>query len=391
MLRWIVVVFLLSGQVMLRAENRYFVCVGVDAYTSPLVTQLRGAENDAQLVSAALTKYGGFIPAGGGSWLLSTADGTAGRVDILKAIHAVAESARPEDSFVFFFAGHGVIRQRKSYLVTHDTDIREERIAATGLSADALREAIAGIASQRKLVILDACRNDPLPSRSGGSSLSEEFVRGLKVVPALRLPRLRQKRLPRFTATLYSCGPNERAFERPFEKPVYGFFSFHLFQALKQASTSGRPYSIKQLVSELEEDVSDATKAALGVAQEPWVEISGRYIDEWSITARVNDDVPDPDALARVEQPVATLDPVTASYGVLNVASNPKGAKILLNGRSTGKSTPARMDGIQTGNVVMTLKRAGYRTVVKELLLRPDAEETVSVDLTRVMKRVRAH
>lgn len=391
MLNRIIVLLLVLGHVSLFAETRYFVSVGVNTYESPLVNSLRGAENDATLVATSLSKYAGFESAGNGSRLLLADNGTAGRQQVLDAIRGVAEVAKKEDAFVFFFAGHGILRGRHSYLVAHDTDLRDERIESSGLDADVVRDAIAELACEKKLVILDACRNDPLPSRGGGNSLSETLVRGLQLVPRTRIPRFRQNRVTRFSATLYSCGPNERAFERPFEKPVYGFFSFYLFKALKKAATGGKPYSIKDLAEELEEVVREETERTLGVPQEPWLEISGRYINDWSITADVNDAIEvTVAAAAPVPPPVATI-PAPKQHGALRVASTPKGAKILLNGTATRHRTPAIIDDLEAGDIVVTLVQSGYRTAVKEVSLEPDSTASVDVELSRALKRVRAH
>ncbi len=73
---------------------------------------------------------------------------------------------------LFYFAGHGVQVKGENYLVSIDSDIRnEDEVAEDALNAQLVLEKMQSAGNRMNLVILDACRNNPFAVRSRASTM----------------------------------------------------------------------------------------------------------------------------------------------------------------------------------------------------------------------------
>lgn len=73
---------------------------------------------------------------------------------------------------LFYFAGHGVQVKGENYLVSIDSDIRnEDEVAEDALNAQLVLEKMQSAGNRVNLVILDACRNNPFAVRSRASGM----------------------------------------------------------------------------------------------------------------------------------------------------------------------------------------------------------------------------
>ena len=76
---------------------------------------------------------------------------------------------------LFYFAGHGVQVRGENFLVSTDSDIRnEDEVADEALNASVILEKMQTAGNRMNLIILDACRNNPfaVKSRSATSGLA---------------------------------------------------------------------------------------------------------------------------------------------------------------------------------------------------------------------------
>jgi len=79
---------------------------------------------------------------------------------------------------LFHYGGHGVQSQGRNYLIPVDADIPDEKKLSTrAVDIDEVMSSLELCGSDTNIVILDACRNNPLPAGSGRSA-----SRGLSVV-----------------------------------------------------------------------------------------------------------------------------------------------------------------------------------------------------------------
>ena len=76
---------------------------------------------------------------------------------------------------LFYFAGHGVQVRGENFLVSTDSDIRnEDEVPDDSINAKVILEKMQGAGNRMNLIILDACRNNPFAakSRSAASGLA---------------------------------------------------------------------------------------------------------------------------------------------------------------------------------------------------------------------------
>ncbi len=86
-------------------------------------------------------------------------DGQATRAALRSAIADIGRRARPEDTFVFFFSGHGDRVARPDGPEVTDPDALDETIELYdgAISDDELRDMLAGINAGTSLIFLDSC------------------------------------------------------------------------------------------------------------------------------------------------------------------------------------------------------------------------------------------
>jgi uncharacterized caspase-like protein len=99
------------------------------------------------------------------------------------ALEEFERRAQGADTAMFFFAGHGLQHRGRNYLVPIDADLEDEvSLRYNTLALDRVRDAL-DAASGVKIMVLDACRNNPLADKlvsgTGGASRSVEVTRGL--------------------------------------------------------------------------------------------------------------------------------------------------------------------------------------------------------------------
>lgn len=155
------------------AEQRVALVIGNGAYES--VPRLPNPPADAAAMGERLRRFG-FQVTGGTNLSKEAMD---------RAIRAFGEQAGRADVAMVFYAGHGVQVAGRNYLVpvdakppTREADLRYDFVDVT-----AIMEELAG-ARKLRIVVLDACRDNPLASalsRSVGRSLG--VTRGLAAPP----------------------------------------------------------------------------------------------------------------------------------------------------------------------------------------------------------------
>jgi len=150
------------------AEPRVALVIGNSAYQGDLPA-LPNPANDAKLMAKTLKSVGFDV--------VEAEDATQ---DAMKK--AIAEfsdklaAAGSEGTGLFFYAGHGLQVAGENYLIPIDAKIKSERdVDLVSISANTVLKQMDFAGSAVNIIILDACRNNPLPSsaRSAGRGLAE--------------------------------------------------------------------------------------------------------------------------------------------------------------------------------------------------------------------------
>jgi hypothetical protein len=131
------------------AETRVALVIGNANYAHNI--RLANPEHDADSVTAALRKVG------------FTVDEEKNLTeDAMKiAILSFSEKARDSDVAVVYYAGHGIQRDGINYLVPVDAELKTPAsLRVETIQADVVLDIVAQ-ARRLRLLILDACRNDP--------------------------------------------------------------------------------------------------------------------------------------------------------------------------------------------------------------------------------------
>src|SRR5260221_8279099 len=154
------------------AERRVALVVGNSQYKNPNLV-LFNPRNDAEDVAAVLRTLGfeGIM----------TVD--AGRRDLDLAMIQFARLATAADAALFFYAGHALQYQGRNYLMPIDAELEDEiSLRYQMMLMDDVRVALER-AGGVKIMILDACRNNPVVDRLKrkmvGVNRNVDIVRGL--------------------------------------------------------------------------------------------------------------------------------------------------------------------------------------------------------------------
>ena len=132
--------------------------------------------NDAKDMSAALARLGFSV----------TRLENIGWQNLHRSLREFSRAAEVSEVAVVFYAGHGIEVDRKNYLIPVDAKLASDRdVDFEAVSLDLVLHTVEG-ASELRLVILDACRDNPFLSKMQSAGATRSLGRGLaRVEPAV--------------------------------------------------------------------------------------------------------------------------------------------------------------------------------------------------------------
>src|SRR4051812_36259783 len=138
-----------------QAEPRIALVIGNSNYGSE-IGKLPNPVNDAALMASALQQTGFTV--------IKVSD--ADQKQMKRAIADFGDklaAAGPKATGLFFYAGHGVQVQGQNYLVPIGAQIdKEADVSIESVTADDVMAQMEFAANQVNIIILDACRNNPV-------------------------------------------------------------------------------------------------------------------------------------------------------------------------------------------------------------------------------------
>ncbi|MFL9827158.1 caspase domain-containing protein [Rhodoplanes sp. SY1] len=153
-----------------QAEPRLALVIGNSAYQA--VTELPNPANDAKAMSDLLASAGFEV----------TTAPDLGQAEMRKAVGDFAAKVAqkgPDAVSLVFYAGHGLQVDGENFLVPVDARIgREADVPLHTVRLADVMNALAAVPSRTRIVILDACRNNPF------SEINKVVGRGLAIVDA---------------------------------------------------------------------------------------------------------------------------------------------------------------------------------------------------------------
>jgi formylglycine-generating enzyme required for sulfatase activity len=132
-----------------------------------------------------------------------------------------------DDSLIVALAGHGVQfeGERRSYFCPADARLAERE---TLIALDEIYQQIDECAATRKLLLVDACRNDP----------QSELSRSRPTVKLESVTRPQDEPVPQGIIALFSCREGQRSFEHPDLK--HGLFFHSILEGWQGAADADR-------------------------------------------------------------------------------------------------------------------------------------------------------
>lgn len=257
--------------------KRWALVIGVDRYSDSQITALGGSSNDAKSIAEALVRHAGF-PSEQVILLSSNepAERQPTRGNILHRLSNL-RAAVPRDGLLFLsFAGHGIERKQHAFLLPSDAQVSDdiELLEETAINVDQIKRSIRETGVSQVILVLDACRNDPVAARGDvPNPLTSAYLRGFSF-------DVRNREVSAF-ATLYATAIGQRAYE--YSEKHQGYFTWELVQGLSGGAANDRgEVTLAGLVDYVQKQVPKHVLTDLGAGREqrPFAEIEGYEADQ---------------------------------------------------------------------------------------------------------------
>jgi len=219
----------------------YIIAVGINTYKNSEYN-LNYAISDAKGVTDCLSRRAGDIFRN--IHQQGVYDTQATRSGIEAALSYVEKSARPEDVFIFYYAGHGVMSASDFYLIPTDVTQmygNDAMLADKAISSEQLRDTCQRIEARKQLLILDACQ--------AGAVVDRFTMRGSAEEKAIA-------QLARAAGLVVLASTHTEQFAAEFEDLGHGLFTYALLEAM-EGEADGAPRDGKVTVFEVSSYVDD--------------------------------------------------------------------------------------------------------------------------------------
>lgn len=215
------------------SEKRVALVIGNGDYENTQI--LQNPVNDAVLLTAALGRVGFEV--------ISVSDGS--RQSMLGALREFGRSAEGADVALFFYAGHGLEVAGRNWLLPVNANIETSSdLPVNAVRVDDVLEVMELSQARMRVVILDACRNNPLPR-----SITRSLGRGLAKIETSAAG----------TMVVFAAAPGKVALD--------GGGANSPFSAALAAHIDRPGVEIRQMIGRVRADVMAATNDR----QVPWV------------------------------------------------------------------------------------------------------------------------
>lgn len=243
----------------------YILTVGINKYKNSKY-DLSFAVNDAKDFTKTIEKGAGTLFNQIHTYALE--DHKATKTEIKTLFETLKQNVGPEDVFVFYYAGHGLMsvppedQASDFYIVTHNITnfYDQDALEKEGLSATELMEFSKQVAAQKQLFILDACHS--------GGALNALATRGADT----REKAIAQ--LARNTGTFFLTASQDAEYANESGDLKHGLFTYAILEilggdvALTEAGQEEK-VTINEIKTYVEERVPELSEKYHGSAQYP--------------------------------------------------------------------------------------------------------------------------
>ena len=241
----VLAVVVLAVPAVVLADGRVALVVGNSTYAH--IGRLPNPDNDARDLSVSLRRLGFEV----------TTEFNVDRVELTEALRAFTRRSAGADVSLVFYAGHGIEMDGVNYLVPVDARLeRDVDVRFEAVTVDDLLVSTSG--ASLRLVILDACRNNPL-ARSMQRTAATRTVSGGSFAD-LNEDLLGDETLVAYAAAAGTTAADGRGRNSPYtaallshlQTPLEIGLLFRRVRAQVLAATNGaqRPHEYHSLVGE---------------------------------------------------------------------------------------------------------------------------------------------
>jgi WD40 repeat protein len=195
-------------------------------------------------------------------------DENATRENIMKGFSDIIAQAKPEDVFVFYYAGHGTLSEENDDFYLVPTDVTKlygdpEQLRTRCVSDEELKNSLTRLKAQKQIVIMDACHS--------GAAVATMKVR------AVAADEKAIVRLARSSGVVILASSGTKQFATEFEELRHGTFTYALLEALDGRADRGGDgqVTVNEIKLYMDERVPELTKQFGGKAQYPTGYITG--------------------------------------------------------------------------------------------------------------------
>ncbi len=255
-----------------RADDKYALVVGVEKYIPTELPSLEYAEDDAESLGRALEALGFSVIS-----MTTSSDNprhrstTAAR--IMQQVEKRLDDRAASDTVVLAFSGHGVQFKgdKEFYFCPGEAELRDRKSL---LPMGPVLEAVGRCKAGRKLLLVDACRDELTPEAAGKGVTVELDPAGVfRAEP------------PAGTIALFSCEPKEKSFE--LKQFGHSVFTHHVLEYLTgRAGTDRYPrqeVSVEELVPYVRARTRESVDKLLGARQKPEALTPDAKMPDWSL------------------------------------------------------------------------------------------------------------
>jgi Tfp pilus assembly protein PilF len=192
---------------------------------------------------------------------------------IKQEFHLLLATLEPEDALIVALAGHGVQLgpEADSYFLPADAQLKDP---STLINIKTIYEEMQRSQAGRKLLLVDACRNDPEADIARSAGVMIQPPRRVAIEP-----------VPKGIAALFSCNSDQRSYEDPVLR--HGIFFYQVIKAWEGAADLDRDgrVTLEEMESFVRRETKNHARDALSTIQTPVFRVDRGLFDGWVVTS----------------------------------------------------------------------------------------------------------
>jgi len=207
----------------------WILLVGVNHYQDPQFPTLRYSALDCQGLGEALQEATQGFPQKEVRIHHDFAPQLPQLETVYSSLKQITTAAKPQDTVLFYFSGHGMLEPSSQQAVLCLTDTQKDDLLGTGLGLQTLLQLLGNCAAHQQLVWLDACHSGGMTLKGArGKTTAEPFVNPMPQL--VEVLRQRAQKSKGFYALL-SCDQGQQSWEFP--ELGHGVFTYYLMRGLR--------------------------------------------------------------------------------------------------------------------------------------------------------------